>query len=695
MKDWKVKREKILGEMSLVAHILAYLVTISVLIVIYNLREFSYYASTFLLIGTILPAVLFILLDYRVQQIRKHHVLKWWNMAKHTMLFIIVTVVLAASPREQLWLFGSIYLFPVALSCISLGKQWGTVFAGASFISIFLLTDSMNLAENQVSGTLEATLVLGGIFFLLAWFLSGILEVEKENAGQLRQERNLIARMMDTSPAGIMVLDRFRNIVYANTRLEEIFSLKNPLPEELLNLKNNGSEKIIYRGPEDVFRKVLSTRTPVYNYSGTIYHDKEITAYLSISGAPIFDFQGDVEQVVLTVNDITQQKKVYEEILKADKLDSIGLLAGGIAHDFNNFMTVILGNLSLVKMRSSDNKIMTNLEHMEKAALQARDLTSKLFVFANGGAPVKKTIHLQALLADTISFVLTGSNSVKGIEVAGNLFPVEADEAQIGQVINNILINAVQAMPEGGKVSLTASNLILRDHETKNYLPLSPGSYVHITITDEGVGIPSNQLDKIFDPFFSTKPNGTGLGLATAHTIVQNHGGIIQVNSNPGTGTAFHVYLPASSGTCLDSMDSGELHYGQGRILIMDDEELILETCGEMLKYLGYQVSFARDGCEAICLYQEASKEESGAPFDAVIMDLTIPGGMGGKETIRQLLLLDPEVKAIVSSGYSDDAVTSSYEDYGFSGCVNKPYQIKELSETLANVLKDKIYCPK
>ena len=691
MKDWKLKREKSLGELSLVAHILAYLVTISILIVIYNLKEFSYYASTFLLIGTILPAALFILLDYRIQQIHKHYVLKWWNIAKHTVLFIIVTVVLATSPGEQLWLFGSIYLFPVALSCITLGKQWGTVFAGASFISIFLLTDSMNFAENQVSGTLEATLVLGSIFFLLAWFLGGILEVEKENAGQLRQERDLIARMMDTSPAGIMVLDRFRNIVYANTRLEEIFDLGSPELEELLNQKNIGSEKNVSHSPTEVFRKVLSRRTPVYNYLGTINHSKEKTAYLSISGAPIFDSDGEVEQVVLTVNDITQQKKLNEEILKADKLDSIGLLAGGIAHDFNNFMTVILGNISLLKMRNIEEKNKSNIEHMEKAALQARELTSKLFVFSKGGTPVKKPIYLQKLLIDTIGFVLSGSTSVHEIHVAEDLFPIEVDETQIGQVINNILINAVQAMPGGGKIFLTACNLKIRSDEIKT-LPLSPGKYIRITISDEGVGIPSSHLDKIFDPFFSTKPNGSGLGLATAHTIIQNHGGLIQVESQPGNGTTFNIYLPASVSTCLDSLENEKLYFGKGRILIMDDDELILKTCGEMLTYLGYQVSYASDGGEAIRLYKEASERGAGHDYDAVIMDLTIPGGIGGKETVKQLRLLDPAVKALVSSGYSDDSVIANYKDYGFSGCINKPYQIKELSETLAQVLDSRVF---
>lgn len=691
MINWQELRQKNLLEMSLVAHVLAYLITIIILIVVGNLTEYTFYVSTLLLGSIVLPAALFILLDYHYfQQVYNRSILSWWNISKHTALFVIITVVLANSPREQLWLFGSIYLLPVVLSCITLGKNWGITFAGAATISILLLTNGTGFPGNQELGTLEATLVLGGVFFLLAWFLGGILEIEKENARQLRQEKDLIARMMDTSPAGIMVLDRSGKTVYANTRLEQIFGLKSPALNKPFNQTETSSLKNPFKGQLEVFHKVMSEKKPALNYSDTTSSSKG-EKYLSISGAPIFDSEGNVEQVVLTVNDITQQKKMNEEIMKTEKLNSISILAGGIAHDFNNFMTVILGNISLVQMRDIDEKSKQNVEHMEKAALQARELTGKLFVFARGGTPVKKPIHLRKLLKDTIDFVLSGSTSFYKVQIAEDLYPTEADEAQIGQVINNVLINALQAMPEGGRISLTACNLDVRNDMIENTLPLSPGQYVRITIVDEGIGIPSSHLDKIFDPFFSTKPDGTGLGLATCHTIVQNHGGLIQVESQPGIGTEFNIYLPASNRTFLVSKTSENLHFGEGNILIMDDDELILKTCGEMLRYLGYRFSCTRDGSEAIKLYQEAAKGESKSAYDAVIMDLTVPGGMGGKEAIKRLKRLNPEVKAIVSSGYSDDPVIASYKEYGFSGCVNKPYQIKELSEALANVLECKV----
>ncbi|UNC93031.1 hybrid sensor histidine kinase/response regulator [Candidatus Contubernalis alkaliaceticus] len=688
MKNWQKKRQKSLAEVNLVTHILAYLVTVIILIFVANLKEYTFYTSTILLTGTVSPAAVFILIDYHfLQRKYRYPVLLWWNIAKHTLLFIIITMVLASSQREQVWLFGSIYLLPVALSCIALGKRWGTAFAGAASLCIFFLSSGLNFTGNQELGILEPTLVLGSIFFLLAWFLGGILEIEKENSKQLRQERDLIARMMDTSPAGIMVLNRCGNIIYANSRLEQIFKLKKTELQKLLWQKAAGPKENNPHNPKEVFQIVMSEKKPAYNYSGTL-DGNEKTAYVSISGAPVFDAEDNVEQVVLTVNDITQQKKINEEILKADKLNSIGLLAGGIAHDFNNFMAVILGNISLVNIRNKDKKISVYLEHMEKAALQAEELTCKLFVFAKGGAPIKKTIYLKNLLKDTIGFILSGSASICKVQIAEDLFPIEADSTQIGQVINNILINAVQAMPEGGKISLTACNLILTDDEL-NSIPLSPGDYVCITIGDDGIGITPYHLDKIFDPFFSTKPGGSGLGLATAHTIIQNHGGLIQVESQPGMGTTIFIYLPACAGACPETDKNEELYFGSGHILIMDDDELVLKTCGEMLKSLGYQVSWAYHGEEAISLYKKSAQEGDIFDFDAVIMDLTIPGGMGGKEAIKQLRKLNPAVKAIVSSGYSDDPVMANYKEYGFSACLRKPYQIKELSRTLVKIMNN------
>ncbi|MEW5785488.1 MAG: ATP-binding protein [Bacillota bacterium] len=671
------------------SHILAYLVAIIILITGKSMEKFTLSAAAFLLVGTVFPAALFIMLDYRfLQREFSRRVMLAWNIAKHTVLFAVITLVFAYSHHEHMWLFGSIYLLPVVLSSITLGQRWGTAFAGAAVTATFWLSGGMNLAENRAVGAFEAALVLGGIFFLLAWFLGGIMGLEKETAERMRQERDLIARMMDTSPAGIMVMNRSREIVYANARVEQILGLRFAALQKTLNHVMTGTEASLSGCPEEVFQKVLVLREPVYNYPGTVTNAEGRTAHISISGAPIFSPAGRIEQVVLTVDDVTKQKQMAEEILRADKLESLGLLAGGIAHDFNNFMAVMLGNISLIKMRSRDERIAGNLEHIEKAVLGARELTRKLFIFAKGGAPVRDTVHLRKLLLDTAGFALSGSAVTYETRVNDNLLPVEADEVQIGQVINNILINAVQAMPDGGKIELNAANVTLGYDLKENGLPLPEGEYVRITITDQGTGIPADQLGKIFDPFYSTKPMGSGLGLATAYTIIQSHGGLIRVESKPGDGTTFYIYLPASTNPCPEAREENEeLFFGQGRVLVMDDDELVLKACGDMLGYLGYRVSYSRDGAEAVRLYREASAAGSGSAYDIVIMDLTVPGGIGGKEAVELLRQLNPAVKAIVSSGYSNDPVVANYKDYGFSGFINKPYRIKELSALLKKVL--------
>jgi PAS domain S-box-containing protein len=694
MNDWRKEREDNLAELNLGAHILAYLVVIIILITGTSIDGYDFSTSAILLIGTVLPAAGFILLDYRFSHGEYgSRFLLGWNIAKHTLLFAVITIVLAGFRGEQLWLFASMYLLPVVLSCITLGQKWGTVFAGAAVGAIFLLTRGMDVAGNRAVSEFETALVLGGIFFLLAWFLGGNVKVEKETTEYLyamaeeeQRRHDLIARMMDTSPAGILVLDRHRAVVYANARLEQILGLRWRELQVMFKREIPADSDSAAGCLEEVFRKVFAAGEPVYNYPGTVGSGTGgNSAYLSVSGAPIFNSAGRVEQVVLTVDDITNQKKMDEEMLKTDKLESIGLLAGGIAHDFNNFMAVMLANMSLMKIKNNDQKIAENLEQMEKAVLRARELTRKLFLFTKASAPVRETVFLQNLLLETAGFALSGSAAVCETRIADNLWPVEADEVQIGQVLNNILLNAVQAMPRGGKIELTAANITVGGADQESSFPLPEGEYIRITIADEGTGIPPDQLGKIFDPFYSTKPEGSGLGLAVAYTIIQNHGGLIRVESEPGAGATFHIYLPASSKPRSESPEESDaLYFGEGRILIMDDEELIRNACGNMLKHLGYRVSYARDGLEAVRLYQEAAA--AGSPFDLVIMDLTIPGGMGGKEAVELLRKLDPAVKTLVSSGYSNLPVINRYTEYGFSGFINKPYRIKELSAALKKI---------
>jgi signal transduction histidine kinase len=384
--------------------------------------------------------------------------------------------------------------------------------------------------------------------------------------------------------------------------------------------------------------------------------------------------------------ELTERKRMEEELLRVQKLESIGVLAGGIAHDFNNLLTAILGNISLTKMYANpEDKGYKRLTEAEKACLRARGLTQQLLTFSKGGAPIKKVAFIRGLIRDSASFALIGSNVRCEFSISGDLWPVEVDEGQISQVINNMVINADQAMLEEGVIRVRAENVNVG---LRNGLPLKEGRYVKITIEDNGIGIPEEHLVKIFDPYFTTKQKGNGLGLATAYSIIKGHNGYIEVESEVGVGTKFYVYLPASQKEILAKREIKERPViGRGRILVMDDEEIVRGLTGDVLGYLGYEVEFARDGREAIEKYIRA--RESKRPFDVVIMDLTIPGGMGGKEAIKRLIEIDPEVKAIVSSGYSNDPVMAEYTKYGFREVITKPYKIEELSKILAKVINE------
>jgi len=355
----------------------------------------------------------------------------------------------------------------------------------------------------------------------------------------------------------------------------------------------------------------------------------------------------------------------------------------GIAHDFNNLLTAILGNISIAKLSSEKDKAIAQLEEAEKVCLQAKNLTHQLLTFSKGGAPIKKTTSIAKLIKESVRFALSGSNVKCEFFIADDLWLSNVDEGQIGQVIQNIIINADQVMPKGGVIRVYCENVVISQHDN---LPLKEGKYVKISISDQGIGIPKEYITKIFDPFFTTKQGGSGLGLSTAYSIIKRHDGYITVESQVGVGTTFYIYLPASDKRIeIEEEKVDKLLKGKGRILLMDDKEIVLEVMGNMLKYLGYEVAFARNGNEAIGFYKRA--KAAGHPFDVVIMDLTIAGGMGGKEAIKKLIEIDPEVKAIVSSGYANDPIMVDFKKYGFSGVIAKPYKIKDLSKTLQKVM--------
>ncbi len=394
-------------------------------------------------------------------------------------------------------------------------------------------------------------------------------------------------------------------------------------------------------------------------------------------------YERTFEKVLVSVMDVTERERMEQERQKIQKLESLGILAGGIAHDFNNILTAISTNLSMARLYGDlRDDISEMLADAEEASVRAQNLTQQLLAFAKGGTPIKKPASISRLIKTTTAFSLSGSNVRCEFSPPDDLWLAEVDEGQIGQVIQNLIINADQAMPRGGTIKIRAENVVIGD---KDSLPLKNGLYLRISVTDKGIGVSRKDMPSIFDPFFTTKQKGSGLGLATAFSVVNNHAGHIEVESMVEEGTTFTVYLPALGRTSDETgRERKRLIKGEGRILLVDDEEIIWRAAGEALTRMGYEVQFAEDGASGIELYQEALNAKR--PFHAVIMDLTIPGGMGGKEAVGEILRIDPAAKIIASSGYSNDPVMSDFRQYGFCGIITKPYRIEELGELLSRV---------
>jgi len=491
----------------------------------------------------------------------------------------------------------------------------------------------------------------------------------------LLESEELFRTLCDCAPIGIFRGDNAGNFVYCNARCEKItgFSFK--------EIAGKGWRTAIY--PDD-FEELAQAWSQAEACGGVFSHDHRRvtpqgkTIWVRVLASPIRDRDGSITGHVGTVEDITEQRQASQEMLKTQKLESIGVLAGGIAHDFNNILTAILGNISLARFQVHDpGKVATRLEDAENAAARAKDLTQQLLTFARGGEPVKKVIEVPGLLKEAAAFALLGSNVGCVFDIAGDLWAVEADEGQLVQVIHNLMINAVQAMPEGGAVTLSAHN--------EGSLQQGEGC-VQISVADTGAGIPEQHLERIFDPYFTTKQQGSGLGLASCYSIIKKHGGNIRAESVLGQGSTFHIVLPASRQVQSSRPAPGPaLSQGSSRVLVMDDEEIVRALAKAILEQLGYLAECAADGAQAVELYRKA--REQGVPFAAVILDLTVPGGVGGREAINMLLEIDPQVKAIVCSGYSTDPIMANHRQYGFSAVLAKPYRPHDLSRVLQELL--------
>jgi len=499
-------------------------------------------------------------------------------------------------------------------------------------------------------------------------------------AEALRDNEQFLTDIFNGIQDGLCILDQYLNILRVNPALEQMRS-----PQPMVGRK---CYEVLYgrSAPCDGCPSLQTFLTgKARRKIITEHRDDGPDRYVEIYAFPLLErTSGQVRAVIKFMRDVTEQRHAEAELLRFSKLESVATLAGGIAHDFNNILTAIMGNISLAMMDQPESGSgRERLTAAEKACSQAQGLARQLLTFATGGAPIKELLSLEKFIRETVSFAASGSQARCEFSFPDNLWAVEADPNQISQVFQNLVINAIQAMPAGGIITLQGENLEVGEGSE---LPLEAGRYVKITIRDQGIGIPADFLLKIFDPYFTTKQAGSGLGLATVYSIVNKHRGHITVKSKLGEGTTFNIYLPAREGVTIPRTEADrEVLSGRGKILVMDDEELVRDVLKVMLSRLGYQVTLAKDGEAAIELFTAA--QDAGEDFAAVILDLTVSGGMGGKAAIQQLLKLDPRVNAIVSSGYSDDPVMADFEKYGFSDVITKPYRIAELSRVLERVL--------
>ena len=500
----------------------------------------------------------------------------------------------------------------------------------------------------------------------------------------LAGEKEMLSVTLQSIGDGVISTDIEGNVVLMNKVAEELTGWAHqegagrPLPEIF---KTTGAANS--RKGSDPLRNVSAPGLHGVVTDGALLKSRDGAEYVvSSSYAPISARDGNVIGGVLAFRDNTERRKIEEKLLNAQKLESIGVLAGGIAHDFNNLLSAILGNISLARAKRDDSSF-DRLEEIEEACNRAIGLTQQLLTFSKGGSPVRKTTSIVELIKESAIFVTRGSNVRCEFHFAGDLWPVYADEGQLSQVINHLVINAKQAMADGGIIGISAENVLAG---ASSEGAVSAGNRVKVSVRDGGPGIPPEDISKIFDPYFTTKVHGSGLGLATIYSIVKRHGGKIDVETKVGLGTTFHVYLPVSDKPPEDSVPSAaNSSNGKGNILVMDDEISIRDVAGEMLAYLGYEVTCAKDGAEAVEFYKRSVTR--GKPFDVVIMDLTVPGGMGGKEAMEILMQVDSGIVAIVSSGYSNDPVMAEPGKFGFSGVVTKPYTLNSLSSTVHGVL--------
>ncbi len=534
--------------------------------------------------------------------------------------------------------------------------------------------------KEEVNNGMQFYAKLAGIISTLSYSAiekSRLLAERKKAELSLSAEKERLAVTLRSIGDGVITTDIDGNIVLMNKVAEDLTGWKQEKArgESLTTVFKiiNKSTRQPYENP---VKKVLSTSKMFELANHTILVSRDGTErMIADSAAPILDNNANTIGVVLVFRDTTEKDKLLEITLNSQKLESLGILAGGIAHDFNNLMGGVFGYIDLAIGLSRDPELSSYLAKALGTIDRVRALTQQLLTFDKGGAPIKKIEPLFPFVQETAKFALSGSTVFSSFQIQENLWPCDIDKNQIGQVIDNLVINAQQAMPGGGEIEFSAKNITFAEKQTN---ALEPGNYVKISIADHGIGIPKEYLSHIFDPFFTTKPSGHGLGLATTYSIVNRHGGCIEAESEPGKGSTFHMYLPASPVSVSDAEKKSTRKFkSSGTFLVMDDEKVMRETIGGMLESIGYSVILKENGEDAVAWFDEETKAKR--TVAGMIFDLTIPGGMGGREAIGEIRKICLKTPVFVVSGYADDPVMSNPKDYGFSASICKPFWKAEL----------------
>ena len=551
-------------------------------------------------------------------------------------------------------------------------------------------TEQLDYKDNNLNGAFE--IVAFGIGHnKMATFFTDITYRKKMEAA-LRNETERLSVTLRSIGDGVICTDTSGIITLINEVAEHLtgYTASYAAGKQLCEVFKivNQNTRLACENPVDKVMKTggiigLANHTVLIARSGS-------ERVIADSGAPIRNSEGAIIGVVLVFRDITEKERIDHELLNAQKLESVGILAGGIAHDFNNMLGGLFGFIDLARFSLKKNDAVAAGNYLSKsmgAFDRARSLTQQLLTFSKGGAPVKQKVNLVYPIKETVLFALSGASVVPEFVIDADLWSCLVDEHQISQVIDNLVINAVQAMPTGGTITVAAHNVCLPSE-----LPvfLNKGPYIKITVSDHGVGIMPEYLSKIFDPFFTTKQKGSGLGLAAAYSIIKRHDGHIEAASTIGKGTTITVYLPADIHSAEIKTDSPEsvlenIRLKKGRVLIMDDEVFIAEVAKKILEHAGHVVTRCQNGQQAVAAVTAAV--QSGTKFHCVILDLTIPGGMGGRECIVKIRAVDPDIKAVVSSGYSDDPVMAHPQDYGFDDVLIKPYQHAQIIAVVEKLL--------